>query len=157
MTTRLKTRLGRPREYDRRSVCFRCGKVFERYPGKQKNKRTFCSRKCYNAQLGEDNLTRRVNQKGGLTVEERKKIGDSRRGKHNGRTYEKYLGQHKHRIIMADMIGRPLKPKEIVHHIDGDVRNNNPKNLMLFPSQAEHLEWHRVNDPRYRGGGQFRG
>lgn len=145
------TKLGRPKEYDRSAICYRCGKDFERYPGKQKNKRTFCSRDCYNLQLGEDNLNRRVNQKGGLTFGERKKIRESRLGTGEGKSYEKTFGRHTHRIVMEDKIGRKLKKGEVVHHIDGDRRNNHPENLMVFSSQADHLDWHRVNDPRYGG------
>lgn len=36
----------------------------------------------------------------------------------------------------------------------GDIRNNNSENLMVLKSQADHLEWHRLYDPRY-GGEQF--
>lgn len=146
--------MGRPREYNRSAICFRCGKNFERYPGKQKNKRTFCSRECYNAQLSAENPNRRVNQKGGLTVKERMKISEAQRWikqGHNGKTYEKTLGRHTHRVVMEEKIGRPLKRGEVVHHIDGNPRNNGPDNLMLFNSQSDHLNWHRVHDPRYGG------
>lgn len=34
------------------------------------------------------------------------------------------------------------KPGEIVHHKDGDCRNNDPPNLMVFESQGEHLKYH---------------
>lgn len=143
--------IGRPRQYDRKAICFRCGIEFERYPGKQKNERTFCSRDCYHEQLGEDNPKRRVNQKGGLTLEERKKIRKSRLGTGEGKSYEKTFGRHTHRLVMEEKIGRNLKPGEVVHHIDGDIRNNSPDNLMLFQSQAEHLKWHKENDPDYGG------
>lgn len=152
----MRKKTGRPREYDREAICFRCGITFERYPGKQKNKRTFCGRKCYLEQLSEDNLQRRVNRPGGLTFEERKKIGDALRGRHNGKTYEKTFGVHTHRIVAEQKLGRPLAPGEVVHHIDGDIRNNEPENLMVFSSQAEHLAWHIENDPKY-GGGPFHG
>jgi len=148
---------GRKRTYERKSICFKCGVVFDRYPGKQRNKRTFCSKDCYRAQLSEDNKNKRVNQKGGLTTEEKEKIGNYRRGESNGRTYEKLWGRHKHRAIMENIIGRPLKKEEVVHHVDGNLRNNDPNNLMLFTSQAEHFKWHRENDMRYRGGGPFHG
>lgn len=144
--------IGRPRVYNRSAVCFRCGKVFERYPGKQKNKRTFCSRGCYHEQMGEENLSKRVNQKGGMTVKERLKISEAQRKQgNNGQTYEKFLGRHTHRLVMEKKIGRPLKEGEVVHHIDGNKRNNHPDNLMLFSSQSEHLDWHKVNDYRFGG------
>lgn len=44
-----------------------------------------------------------------------------------------------HRIAMHDKLGRRLKEGEVVHHIDGDVRNNHPDNLDTYPTNAEHL------------------
>ena len=43
---------------------------------------------------------------------------------------------------MSKKIGRPLKKGEIVHHIDGDRTNDNPKNLMLFKNISEHTKFH---------------
>lgn len=51
------------------------------------------------------------------------------------------------RIIMSDVIGRPLKQGEIVHHINGIKDDDRPENLMLFSSNAEHVQWHWNNDP----------
>lgn len=44
-----------------------------------------------------------------------------------------------HRIVMHQQLGRMLAPGEVVDHIDGDVRNNEPTNLRVFASNAEHL------------------
>ena len=44
-----------------------------------------------------------------------------------------------HRMRMHDKLGRELLPAEVVHHIDGDVTNNDPANLELFATNAEHL------------------
>lgn len=44
-----------------------------------------------------------------------------------------------HRLVMAQMIGRPLRPGEVVDHRN-DVRDDNrPENLRLFASNGEHL------------------
>jgi hypothetical protein len=43
---------------------------------------------------------------------------------------------------MSEILGRPLKEGEVVHHEDEDTRNNAPGNLMLFESQAAHLLYH---------------
>lgn len=49
-----------------------------------------------------------------------------------------------HRQLMAERLGRPLLPGEIVHHRDGDSTNNEPENLVVLPSQRyhAHMEYH---------------
>ncbi len=38
--------------------------------------------------------------------------------------------------------GRKLRKKEVVHHIDGNPENNDPNNLAIFATNAEHLTTH---------------
>lgn len=47
-----------------------------------------------------------------------------------------------HRLVMAEVIGRPLTTTEVVHHVNGDRADNAPSNLMLFASQIEHMRHH---------------
>ncbi len=44
-----------------------------------------------------------------------------------------------HRLVLESILGRYLRPGEVVDHIDGDTSNNEPSNLRLFASNAEHL------------------
>lgn len=46
-----------------------------------------------------------------------------------------------HRLVMERILGRYLRPEEVVHHKLG--RSNHPDNLEVFPNQAEHMrhEW----------------
>ena len=127
----------------RERVCDWCGCRYEGYPGKPKGKRTFCSQACRNAWMGWFNIhEKRANRPGGLTATERKKIADSRRASASGDGYRKAHGRLEHRAVAEQLLGRPLKSSEVVHHIDGDKRNNAPENLVVLPSQSEHMKLH---------------
>lgn len=54
------------------------------------------------------------------------------KGRHTGSIYE-------HRLIMEGILGRYLLRSEVVDHIDGLRLHNEPSNLRLFSSNAEHL------------------
>ena len=50
-----------------------------------------------------------------------------------------YIGEH--RLLVEVLLGRYLKREEVVDHIDGNMMNNHPDNLRLFPCNADHLAW----------------
>ena len=60
--------------------------------------------------------------------------------RHNGKSV------HKHRVIMEKYLGRPLHPKEIVHHINGDKLDNRIENLELTTFSEHTVEHHRRGD-----------
>ena len=143
--------------------CDWCGKVFRRYPSRIRE-HNFCSQRCsgyYSSKRQNPEgyafkdfsknsvrftqMNREMNS-GRMTPEVRMKLRDAKLGTGKGGSYEKFFGRHTHRVVAELMLGRPLKPGEVVHHIDRDRRNNRPENLMVFASQAEHVKWHKKHD-----------
>lgn len=49
-----------------------------------------------------------------------------------------------HRLLMEKKLGRFLKKTEVVHHVDGNKKNNNIENLYLFDSLSAHGKHHRI-------------
>lgn len=57
-------------------------------------------------------------------------------------SYANGKSKRKHQIIMENHIGRELKENEVIHHIDGNKRNNDLSNLMLV-TREEHTKIHK--------------
>ena len=116
--------------------CDECG-VEVRIPPAQfrRSKNHFCSVQCHMKFMNRElNPTR-------MTPEVRKKISDSRIDSGEQKTYQKKNGRHTHRSVAEQILGRPLQKGEIVHHIDGNKRNNDSSNLMVM-TQSEHARLH---------------
>ena len=48
-----------------------------------------------------------------------------------------------HRAVAEELIGRKLRKGEEVHHIDCNRLNNDPSNLIVFVSKADHQRYHQ--------------
>ena len=88
-----------------------------------------------------------------MTYQTREKLRNSHLGIGKSKTYEKTFGRHTHRIVAEQKLGRLLNADEVVHHLDGDKRNNSPDNIRVFPSQKEHAEFHAKLYAFFMGGG----
>lgn len=139
--------------------CDWCGIVMHRSKSGIK-KHNFCSRRCqgdfstkaknperyaemYDVEKASAWM-RRLNQRLNPTRmndETRAKLRKVRLGQGEGKSYEKTYGRHTHRIVAEEKLGRPLRAGEIVHHVDGNKRNNHPDNLRVM-TQSEHLALH---------------
>lgn len=116
--------------------CKICGKKFYLKPSDIKfGKGIYCSKKCFGKGMRNNNHPQYKNGK--TMVEGYFMILNPNRFCHNQpcRILE-------HRVIMEKYLHRKLRPKEVVHHINGIKTDNRIENLMVFINNKAHLEYH---------------
>lgn len=61
-----------------------------------------------------------------------------------------------HRLLVAQAIGRPLRNKEKVHHLNSNELDNRLENLSLFSNQKDHMLFESTGYPQpiWRGDGK---
>lgn len=113
--------------------CRGCGTVFTprfRWHARQ----AFCTQRCATR-----HAVTSPNHRKNLIAANRRR-GDEIRG--SGKSaYVKRGGRAEHRVVMEQELGRALTSDEIVHHIDGNTRNNDPSNLEIT-TRSEHAKMH---------------
>lgn len=142
--------------------CAWCSKEITRSPSQLKGKKHhFCSRKCLadfsNKSKNPDGYAslkdytkmgehlRQVNialNPKRMTPDVKAKLRAARLNTGEGVSYTKLYGRHEHRCVAEAILGRKLQSGEIVHHRDGNKRNNCPENIVVFPSQSAHAKHH---------------
>lgn len=105
--------------------CIYCGSTFT--PCAQRKNARFCSRTCSGRGMAQQ-------------------IGDAQRDRGAGKSYRKRGGRHEHRVVMERIVGRPLRFEDVVHHKDGNIRNNDPDNLIIV-TRAQHMMEHGLGIP----------
>ncbi len=117
-----------PRHGTRTATCKYCGEQFQVWRSRAGDA-LYCSIPCYNAHkngygyYGKRGTIARLEQEHGINV--RTSRGRARRA-------------------------MDAKTGEVVHHIDGNPFNNDPANLMIFKSHADHMRYH-AEQRRARG------
>jgi hypothetical protein len=146
-----------------RKNCLTCGKELVRKSwvgskrilretNKRWNERKFCGNECRSANLKITNQGKNNYFYG----KHMRPWNTNRAEVHDSNTTKGYietriwgsLGERivklKHRYVMELHIGRELRAEEVVHHIDGDIKNNDISNLMLFSNDNEHKKHHAM-------------
>ncbi len=116
--------------------CEYCADEFSLYPSTVKyregrgNKIRFCSVHCYRTATVNEPKGRAINPKGYWVREGYKIISTGPN-----------VGKYEHRILMENIVGRPLLSNEVVHHKNGNGLDNGPENLELL-DKREHMSRH---------------
>lgn len=148
-------------------ACAVCGKQVKKWPSHVARVQTpTCSYKCNGVLRGQEWAKHGVKGRSGWTDASRASATAKMSGAKNpawkgGVTYRKGKGNYvgaryvrspkwalpmarkdgyimEHRLVMAQMCGRPLTRTEVVNHINHNPRDNRPENLELWPDNASH-------------------
>jgi hypothetical protein len=130
-------------------LCEVCGQEVYRYPSGIKE-HVFCSRLCAkeytSKRMTEMNIKLNPTR---MTDEVKENIRWGHMLKGEGKAYPKIHGRHAHRVMAEKILGRKLKPGEIVHHKDENKLNYSEENLEILKSQKEHAKLH-LKDGRFK-------
>ena len=144
-----------------KTFCSWCGAEIYRSPGQlATSKHSFCSKECIR------NFRQKTTNPDGYTKHEhlskynrehnafrmkdevKAKLSLARFGTGERKSYPRLNGRHVHRAVAEKILGRKLKPGEVVHHKDGNKLNFSEENLEVLPSQSKHAKLHAAK----RGG-----
>ena len=134
--------------------CALCGLPIRRHSSKIRPM-NFCSRACLGEAVSKGLLVKdtsktsahmseynREHNPTAMDSSRRAKLRQAHLGTGEGKTYAKLYGRHEHVVVAERILGRKLRPDEVVHHIDRNKRNNDPSNLVVL-TREEHGRLHQ--------------
>jgi len=142
-----------------KKVCGTCNNEFE--TDEWHNYQRWCSKECYQQSEHRKKQNRermkelrKIPEIREYYIKKRKEWGKENPEKvkeiikrYDSKHPEKNLEMKYHkwaRKVMSLHLGRKLTSEEIVHHLDGNVINNEVDNLHLFPNHSEHIKYHFI-------------
>lgn len=117
------------------STCHGCGKKYFTKRLYESLVQKFCSRGCQGKFFSLNNLRKKENNGHWIG-------GVSNNGGYLRITHGDESWKYHHRKIMEVHLGRELSSDEIVHHVNGDKKDNRIENLEIM-TRAEHMNHHR--------------
>jgi hypothetical protein len=112
--------------------CTDCGTEFTINHRNIKKRKTFLCEECLGKRIVQINKNR----------SSKEGINSTRGYKYDRDGSTKHGYSFRHRNILSNFLNRPLLPTEVVHHIDGNRRNNEISNLFLTDAKG-HAKAHR--------------
>lgn len=114
-------------------TCANCGNIFCSINPISLFENTFCSYSCYNEYVEKYNPSLYEGKNDYPIV--RYRMGYRK-------SYSTPGTVPAHRLVAERMLKRKLNRREVVHHIDGDKKNFNEDNLIVFNTDTDHRMWH---------------